>query len=154
MALRVLYTIFLALLLALFVGLGISAFYAGPKAPEYPSVLEKSEPCENETVENKEIRNDYDQDMENFQDKIQIYNRNVSIISLGFAVIMVVLSFVVLKNLPILNDGLLLGGVLTLAYSVIRGIGSENEQFRFIVVAVAVIIAVVLGYKKFAKFGK
>ena len=31
MALRVLYTIFLALLLATFVGLGIAAFYPGPK---------------------------------------------------------------------------------------------------------------------------
>ncbi|MFH1749547.1 MAG: hypothetical protein ABH837_01470 [bacterium] len=158
MALRVMYTIFLALLLALFVGLGISAFYQGPREPDYPSVLEESEPCGDETVESKndtgeikEIRDNYDQNMQSFQDKIQIYNRNVSIISMILAVIMVILSFIALKNITILNDSLLLGGVLTLCYSVILGIGSGNEQYRFIVVVVAIIIAVILGYKRFVK---
>ena len=155
---RVLYTIFLALLLALFVGLGISAFYEGPKVPANLSILDEicdeRESCDNETPEMKEARVALDQDMEDFQGQMQVYNRNVSIISLIIAVFMVALSFVVLKNMLILNDGLLLGGVLTLLYSIIRGMGAENEQFRFIIVTVGVIVAVILGYTKFVKLSK
>lgn len=150
MALRVLYTIFLAILLALFVGLGISAFYQAPEQPDYQS-YEEMDPCKDgeETKEEKEKRQELDKQVKDYEAEMKVYNRNVSIIAMVFAVIMVVLTFIVLKNMPILNDGLLLGGVLTLAYSVIRGLGSENEQFRFIVVTVAIIVAVFLGYKKF-----
>ena len=36
MILKIIYTLFLALLVALFVGLGIDAFYPGPVMPEEP----------------------------------------------------------------------------------------------------------------------
>lgn len=37
--LKLVYTFFLGLLIALFVGFGINTFYPAPDEPEYPSVL-------------------------------------------------------------------------------------------------------------------
>ena len=51
-------------------------------------------------------------------------------------------------------DGLLLGGVLTLLYSVIRGFGTEDNMFRFVVVSVGFAISLFLGYVKFIQPAK
>jgi len=67
------------------------------------------------------------------------------------AVVLLVLSLTVLKNLMVLSDGLLLGGLLTQAYGVIRGFESENNKIRFLVVTVGLIISAVVGYIKFIK---
>jgi hypothetical protein len=48
-------------------------------------------------------------------------------------------------------DGILLGGVFTTIYGIIRGLMSEDTKFRFIIVTVGLIIALVLGYIKFIK---
>ena len=56
-----------------------------------------------------------------------------------------------LKKLELLSDGLLLGGLLTQAYSVILGFQSQNSQFRFLVVLVCLIISLIVGYVKFIK---
>jgi hypothetical protein len=48
-------------------------------------------------------------------------------------------------------DGILLGGVFTTMYSIMRGLMTENSQFRFLIVTVGIIIAFVLGYVKFIK---
>jgi hypothetical protein len=48
-------------------------------------------------------------------------------------------------------DGILLGGVFTAAYSIIRGLMSEDSRFRFLIVAVGLAIALILGYLKFIR---
>jgi hypothetical protein len=45
----------------------------------------------------------------------------------------------------------LLGGVFAAAYSIIRGLMSENTQFRFIIVVIGLAIALALGYIKFIR---
>ena len=46
MILRVVYTLFIGVLFAILVGVGIAAFYEEPKEPEYPSVLKIPRPEE------------------------------------------------------------------------------------------------------------
>ena len=71
------------------------------------------------------------------------------------AVGMLMLSLTLLKQTPTIADSVLLGGVLTLGYSVIRGFGSNDDKVRFLVVSASLIIALILGYIKFVKsFGK
>ena len=41
MVLKLAYTIFTGILLTLFIGVGIAAFYPQPEPPEYPSTLSK-----------------------------------------------------------------------------------------------------------------
>ena len=84
-----------------------------------------------------------------FQDQTNQYNKNVSIMAMVFAVLMLIVSLTLFKRITIIADGLLLGGVLTLAYSIIRGFGSEDDLFRFFVVGAGLVTAMVLGYIKF-----
>ena len=86
-----------------------------------------------------------------FMKSSQVYNRNVSIIAIVGSVILVVASLTLFKALPVIADGLLLGGVLTLLYSVIRGFETEGNMFRFIVVSIGLFISLALGYVKFIK---
>ena len=149
MIIKIIYTLFLALLVALFVGLGIDAFYPGPKAPDYPTALETEKPGCEDTAELKNIRQEYNQAQKDFAEKSKPYNRNVSIISLAAAIIILIASLTFLAKIKMIADGILLGGVFTTAYSIIRGLMSEDTKFRFLIVSVGLIIALVLGYIKF-----
>jgi len=90
-------------------------------------------------------------DQEKFTEENKIYSRNVSIISLIAAIIILILSLTLLNKIEMIADGLLLGGVFTTLYSIMRGLMSENSQFRFFIVTIGLIIAFVLGYIKFIR---
>jgi hypothetical protein len=153
MLIKLIYTLFLALIIALFVGLGIDAFYPGPQAPDYPSelnVMTTKSDC-TETAEHKALRENYDQEQKTYAEAEKVYNRNVSIISLIAAILILILSLTLLSKIKMMADGILLGGVFTTAYSLIRGLMSDSSQFRFLIVAVGLAIALVLGYLKFIR---
>ena len=65
-----------------------------------------------------------------------------------------VVSLTPINKIKVIADGLLLGGVFTTMYSIIRGVMTENSQFRFLIVTLGIIIAFVLGYIKFIRFKK
>jgi len=151
MVLKIIYTVFLALIIALFVGLGIDAFYPSPKAPEYPVVLQSyKEMCE-ATPEQKAAQAKFDQEQRDYIEAMKPYNRNVSMISLSAAIIVLILSLTLLAKIKMIADGILLGGVFTTIYSIIRGLMTDNTKFRFSIVVVGLIIALVLGYIKFIR---
>jgi hypothetical protein len=151
MILKLIYTLFLALLVALFVGLGIDAFYPGPKAPDYPAILDTAKPGCEENMETKNIREKFSQDIDNYNQQSKPYSRNVSIISLVAAIIILIASLTLLSKIKMIADGILLGGVFTTAYGIIRGLMSDNSQFRFLIVTVGLLIALILGYIKFIR---
>jgi hypothetical protein len=150
MIIKSIYTIFLALLVVLFVGLGIDAFYPSPQYPEYPIELQKIGPAD-ETAEQEKIRIDFEQNQRKYEQESKSYSQNVSIISLLASIIILIISLTLLNKIEIMADGILLGGVLTIMYSVIRGVMTENSQFRFLIVTIGIIIAFILGYIKFIK---
>lgn len=151
MVIKFVYTIFLALLVALFVGLGISAFYPGPKEPAFPVQLEAEKPGCEETADLKNMREDYNRSQQNFTESFKSYSRNVSVLSITAAIIILVASLTLLSKIKMIADGILLGGVFTAIYSIIRGILSEDTKFRFLIVTIGLLIALVLGYIKFIK---
>ena len=71
--------------------------------------------------------------------------------ALGFAILYLLVGLLLAKRLAIISDGLLLGGVLTLIYSIIRGFGANDDIFRFLVVSVSLLLALGLGYTKFVR---
>ena len=153
--LELLYTLLVGVFIAIFVGVGIAAFYPQPKYPEYPTSMKYGFP---EPEKDREISEEYKLEMEkyeqkekDFQIKTQTYNRNVSILALISSIIIVVASLTLFKKIFLIADGLLLGGVLTLLYSVIRGFGSEDNIFRFLVVSVGLGVSLFLGYVKFIR---
>lgn len=145
------YTIFLALLIALFVGLGISAFYPGPKEPQYPAELSVDKPGCEESQELKNTRIEFERANRDFSENFKSYSRNVSIISISAAILILIASLTLLSRIKMMADGILLGGVFTTIYSIIRGVLSEDTKFRFLIVTVGLIIALILGYIKFIK---
>jgi hypothetical protein len=151
MIIKLVYTLFLALLIALFVGLGIDAFYVGPKMPDYPSELNLQKPECGNYEELRATQEKYDQQQKAFTEESKKYNRNVSIISLAAAIVILIASFALLSKIKMIADGVLLGGVFTTFYSIIRGLISEDTKFRFLIVTVGLIIALVLGYLKFIR---
>ncbi len=159
MALKFMYTIFVGILVATFVGVGIAAFYTAPKPPDYPTLLERPKAAldgrvEQETVEEQAAREQYDRDQKVFMEANGIYNRNVSTMALIAAVLVLVVSLTFARKILLLADGLLLGGTLTLFYSLIRGFMTDDVKYRFIVVTIGLIITLILGYLKFTRAEK
>lgn len=151
MLIKYVYIVFVGILLAAFVGVGIAAFYKGPKYPETPVELRFPESKQLDTTSSAYMQKqlDFDQKSQDFQKQNADYSRNVSIIALLAAVVMLVLSLTLLKQIVIIADGVLLGGVLALGYSVIRGFSSNDDMVRFLVVSASLLVALTLGYIKF-----
>ncbi len=155
MFLRIAYTIFIGILLATFVGVGIAAFYPSPKQPKQ-DMFPYAEKIDSElTPEEKKVQvaqqEKNQKEWEAFSEANKEYSRDVSVISLVASVIMLGLGLTLVRKIYMMSDGLLLGGVLTLVYSIIRSFNSNNNQFQFIVVSVGLIAALSLGYIKFVK---
>jgi hypothetical protein len=148
--LKIVYTFFLGLLLALFVGLGIATFYPGPKAPEYP-VPTISTRDNGPSDDQLKAERDFSEKQRQYQDAYQSYNRNVSVIAVVAAVILMVVSLVFEQRIKIIADGVLLGGLFLVLYSIGRGFASEDTKYTFAVVAVGVAVALYLGYHRFLR---
>lgn len=154
MFLRFAYTVFIGVLLATFVGVGIAAFYSGPKPPEYPVSLKFSPPVEKDSTPSAQFIKDQeaqDQKHKEFEVQNKQYSRNVSMMALGFALLILALSLTVFKNVTVFADSFLLGGVLLLLYSIVRGFGAEDNIYRLIVTGIGLAVALGLGYLKMIK---
>jgi len=156
--LKYIYTFFIGILLVTFIGVGIAAFYEGPKPPEYsandmyvakPDMNDASSAAWLEADRARTIKQDAE--YKEFQAKNRLYSRNVSVITTIAAVIILVISLTMLKKLDLLSDGLLMGGLFTEIYSIIRGFESQDNKFRFVVVTIGLIISLLVGYLKFIK---
>ena len=147
--LKVLYALAIALLVVAFVGFGISAFYPAPEYPEYPAELESG--GKNQTDNEKELIAEQRQKEEAYQKEFSDYNQVVASISIGVAVLLLVGSILWLSALDVIGDGVTLGAVFTLFYGLIRAFMTESEIFRFIAVAVGLVVVITLVYLRFVR---
>lgn len=148
--LKFVYSFFLGLLLVVFVGMGVASFYQSPKAPEYPISIE-TKAGQEETEDQRVAREKYDADYKVYSTKSEDYNRNVSMIVLGAAVILVVLGLTLHTKTDVIADGLLLGGVFTLLYSIGRSFAGQDPKYSFSVTTIGLLITLIVGYMKFIK---
>ena len=144
------YTVFIGLLLATTVGVGIQAFYSPPKQPQptiqpYP-VLEGTNSAKMVSYQNSN-----NQAWQDYQVKSENYNKDVSVIASVFAIFFLVLSVTIIQKIILISDGILLGGLITELYSVFKGFMSGDDKVRFLVVSVGLVLALFLGYLKFVK---
>lgn len=158
MILRLAYILFLGILLALFVGVGIAAFYQAPQPPEYDETYSRPKPVAvQEATSSAEIeRQEREQAKrwEVYSEKNERYNMHVSIIALIASLVILIISLTLANRLSILADGLLVGSVLTLLYSITRGFSAEEPIYRFVVVSVGLLVALLIGYLKFVRSQK
>jgi hypothetical protein len=148
--LKLIYTFFLGVLIAIFVGMGVATFYPEPKYPEYPTTLQYSTDGEL-TAEQKKLERQYTKDTNTYTNKQKSYDRNVSIIILTAAVIILVVSLLIHPKMDVVSDGLLLGGIFTLIYSISRSFSADSPKVSFAVVSVGLVVTIILGYRKFVK---
>ena len=149
--LKIIYALFLGLLLATFVGVGVATFYQAPKYPESLIELEQRAPAKELTPEQKIIDQKNRADQKKYEEDFSRYNRNTSIMVLAFAIFFLGLGLLLAHRINIIADGLVLGGIFSLIYSIGRGFASEDFAYRFIVISVSLGIALILGYIKFLK---
>jgi amino acid transporter len=147
--LRLIYTFFLGLLLAIFVGLGISTFYAAPVQPAYP--VEITAPNKDSSLSQTAEQQDYDQKMDDYNTKSKTYERNTSIMALIAAVALLCISLISEKKLRIIADGVMLGSLFTLLYSLGRGFASEDSKYTFVAVSISLVLVLYLGYHRFVQ---
>lgn len=149
---KLVYTVFLAIMVALFVGLGVQTFYPAPKMPEWPTELQfaKGDPS-TYTADQQAIQRKFDQEQKDYRDQNKKYSLNASIIIVIASIVLLSLSLTLLHPLILISDGVLMGGVFTLLYGIIRGFMSENDKYQFVVITLGLIIAITLGYIRFTK---
>jgi hypothetical protein len=154
MVIKYLYVLFIGLLFALFIGIGISTFYERPPQPDTRPIYapekygdttgSNSAEIRKTEIENERLYKEYDK-------KIKVYSRNVSIIAIVFAILALITSLTFIKKIQIISDGLLTGGIFTLIYSIIMGIESADNKFRFAVITIGFVISLIIGYIKFVR---
>ncbi len=150
MLLRYGYVVFIGILLALFIGVGIAAFYPGPQTPEY-SYPQPKELTATDSATTRQEDLKQQAEWKQFQVKSEDYNKNVAMIAIVFSLLALVTSLLFAKYISLLADGVLLGSVFTLIYAIIRSFGTQDFKFMFIVISVGLAIALFLGYRKFIK---
>lgn len=146
------YAFFLGIILALFVGMGISTFYTEPKMPEYPHSITAPEltvPEGKVPAEDIQAQREYEEAYKKYNQESQVYHRNVSIISLIAAVLFVIVGLFFERRNSVIMNGVMMGGVFTLLYSIGRGIASTDTKYTFIAVSVSLAVVLFLGYRKF-----
>ena len=135
----------IAIILALFVNVGVATFYKEPKYDEcyYPRALkatgEYQEPTPEEAQKEKECwdRNDA---LRSF------YNRNVFIVLVitGTASLLMGLFM----GVSSVASGFLFGGILNLFIGIVRYWSDMDEYIRFILLGVVLALLIWIGYKK------
>jgi hypothetical protein len=147
--LKLLYSLAIALLVAAFVGFGISAFYPAPEFPEPPAKLEAV--GQNPTDEEKELIVEQRHKVEAYEARFSDYNQVVSSLAIGAAVVLLVGSILRLSGLAVIGDGVTLGAVFTLFYGLIRAFMTDSEVFRFVAVAIGLAVVITLVYLRFVR---
>lgn len=148
--LKVVYAFFVGILLSIFVGIGISTFYPAPTPPESPAIYQRSD-IKADDPEFKRQEAEFTAAQKQYNQDSSTYNRNVSIISLIAAVVFLSGGLLLASRIHILSDGLVLGGVFTLVYSLGRGFMTDENTYRFVVVTIGLLVVLALGYLKFIK---
>jgi len=154
--LKILFAILLGVMLAFFIGLGIEAFYPTEKFPETPAELQFGQETKaingGLSAEQIKIQKDFDQMVKDYQKRNETHARNVSMMAIAASIIFMALALIVLQNFSdVFSNGFLIGSILTLLYGIIRGFESSDNKFRFLIVTVGLIFALILGYIKFIK---
>jgi len=143
---RIIFTIFVGLMIAFFVGFGIDAFYP---EPVYPQAINDIYNTLADKVPTAADQAKIDALEQAYQLSQQSHNRVVTIVVTIAAVTFLGLSVVLENRNRVMANGLLLGGLFSLLYGVARGLGSQDSMIAFITVGVGLIAVVLIGLRRF-----
>lgn len=148
---KIVYAFFVGLLLTAFVGVGIFTFYKQPTPPDTRAMFEQIGKLDPDSAEFKQIEAEHTAIQEKYEQDLSEYYRVASIIALIAAVLFVVVGLATASKLHVLSDGLLLGGIFTLIYSISSGFLHRESTHHFIIISISLAVALGLGYWKFIR---
>jgi hypothetical protein len=138
--LKIIFTLFIGVMVALFVGLGIEAFYP---SPVYPDIMWEENMTDEQTAAIQAAEAAY-------QEAVRVRNQIVSIVVTAIAVIIMVASMFLEKRNLTLTNGLLLGGLFSLIYGSTVGFSAGSAMVTFITVGVGLAAVIVVGVRRFS----
>lgn len=147
--LRTVYTFFLGVLLALFVGLGVATVHPGPEEPAPPPGIAMARETRELAPEEQQQWAAYEREWEAWEDEFLRHSRDVGVVTLVASVALLAVSLAVERRRAVLGQGILLGGLFTLLHSVVRSLVSQDTVASFAVVTVALAVVLYLGYRRF-----
>jgi len=161
--LRTIFSFFLGLMLAAFVGVGVYTFHSRPEQFDSQirdldrrvQAIRDSKPSnELEASDRDQIQeiNRQRNDLTDAAEKARKpWTRSTSIILMVFATLTMAVSLVRAGQLPVISNGLLLGGVFTMLYGVGWIVVSETSITRFLVMTAGLVTTLGLGYLRFVR---
>jgi hypothetical protein len=76
---------------------------------------------------------------------------STSVVLIVIATILMAVALALGDSVAVLSNGILLGGLFTMLYGVGWGLASGNSVTRFVVLVVALVVSLALGYLKFVR---
>jgi len=161
--LRTIFSFFLGLMVTAFVGVGVYTFHRPPQEFEtrmrdldrreqaIRTLRAPNELTAADRDQLQDIRIKRNEVMEAGQAAREVWGRSTSIILVALATLAMAISLVRADQLPVVSNGLLLGGVFTMLYGVGWIIATDTSIIRFLVMTVALVITLALGYVRFVR---
>ena len=164
--LRTIFSFFLGLMLVAFAGVGVYTFYPPPEEfstqirelNRREEMIRDSRPADQLTDEDRAQIRVVNQERYALQDALREaqrpWGRTTSIILMVTATLAMAVSLIRAGQLQVISNGLLLGGVFTMLYGVGWIIATDVSKARFVVMAIALVITLLLGYLRFVRSGR
>jgi hypothetical protein len=163
-ALPTIFSFFLGLIVTAFVGVGVYTFHPSPER-DFARQLEEvnrqeqdvrnSRPPEQLTLADRDqiqVLNDERNELNDaMREAREAWGRSTSIVLIVFATIAMAISLVRADRMPVISNGLLLGGIFTMLYGVGWIVATDTSVTRFVIMTVALVITLALGYVRFVR---
>ncbi len=161
--LQTIFSFFLGLMLTAFLGVGVYTFHPPAKEPDLriqeldrreQALRNKSPHDELSVADRDEVQQITDSRNKLYDEahaRREVWGRGTSIILVALATLVMAVSLVRADQLPVISNGLLLGGVFTMVYGVGWIIATDTSMARFAVMTVALAITLGLGYARFVR---
>jgi hypothetical protein len=163
--LRTIFSFFLGLMLTAFVGVGVYTFHRPPEQfdsqirdlARREATIRNSRPTSELTAADQDRIQEIDRQRRELVDAAtearKPWGRSTSVILIVFATLIMAVSLVRADQLPVISNGLLLGGLFTMLYGVGWIVATDTSIARFLVMSAALVITLGLGYVRFVRRG-
>lgn len=161
--LQTIFSFFLGLMVTAFVGVGVYTFHPPDKTPQRrvqelsrrEQAIRNAKPGEQLTADDRaqiqQLTDERNRIADASQAAFESWGRRTSIILITLATLAMVVSLVRPEQLPVISNGLLLGGVFTMVYGVGWIVAAGASLTRFVVMTAAFVITLALGYVRFVR---
>lgn len=161
--LGIIFSFFLGLMVTAFIGVGVYTFYPPVRGFD-PQVHELSrqeqairagrpyaELTDDEREEIETLADERQQLLDAAERTRQQWSRITSIVLITLATLTMAVALARAQSLPVISNGLLLGGLFTMLYGVGWIVTTDTSVGRFVVITVALLITLALGYIRFVR---